>query len=131
LGGFIVSALPLVMLRLSHYTPAQLRKSYSYKILARYKQFHSRVGDVYKFTPLGDDSVRQVLARPDLLGTDLTAETFPEAVVPAVITATQGNFRKIKMLVRRVERILALNQMEVATPHVVRTANGQLLPGLD
>lgn len=101
------------------------------KILARYKQFHSRVGDVYRFKPLGDNSVRQILARPDLLGTNLTAEAFPEAVVPAVVTATQGNFRKIRMLAQRVERILALNKMEVATPHVVKTANSQLLPGLD
>ena len=89
------------------------------KILARYKQFHSRIGQVYKFKPLGPDSVIHVLSRPELLGTSLGAQAFPEEVLPAIMNATQGNFRKLKMLVQRVERILEINHMEVATSHLV------------
>lgn len=101
------------------------------KILARYKQFHSRIGQVYKFKPLEPDAVKQVLSRPDLLGTGLGGQAFPEEVLPAVMNATQGNFRKLKMLVQRVERILEINRMDVATSHLVWAANTQLLPGQD
>ncbi len=100
-------------------------------VLARYKQFHSRVGDVYKVKPLDPDSVGQILRRPDLLGTNLTSKALPTEIVPAVFNATQGNFRKIKMLVQRVELILEMNQAEVATTATVMGASSQLLPGLD
>ena len=100
-------------------------------VLARYKQFHSRVGDVCQLQPLDIDSVGQILCRPDLLNTNLTTQAVPDEVIPVIFNATQGNFRRLKMLMQRVEIIMGFNRVEVATRDIVRGAISQLLPGLD
>lgn len=101
------------------------------KILARYEQFHSRVGHMHFYRPLDEAAVWELLQTPAVLGTNLRAEAFPEVCLAPIMTATKGNFRRILKLAQRVERILEINGRDVANAAVVRKAASQQRPPED
>ncbi len=101
------------------------------KGLARYPQLYSRVGFVHRFHPLGADETRGVITgRARVLGVDLPPDAFidPDAVA-AMVRITGGNFRLIQRLLQQVERVLAVNDLQVVTVEVVETARETLVIG--
>jgi hypothetical protein len=101
------------------------------KRLARYPQLYSRVGFVHSFRTLRAEEVRRLLAEhwPEM-GRALPPSGIsdPEAVA-AIIRITGGNFRLLHRLLSQVERILALNRLQVATTDVVEAARESLVIG--
>ncbi len=101
------------------------------KRLARYPQLYSRVGFVHAFRTLRAEEVRRLLAEhwPEM-GRALPPGGIsdPEAVA-AIIRITGGNFRLLHRLLSQVERILALNRLQVATTDVVEAARESLVIG--
>lgn len=98
------------------------------KILERCEQFNSRIGHVHPYRPLEEEAVWGLLQTPIILGTNLKAEAFAEECLSPIMSATQGNFRRIVKLVQRIERILEINNREIANAAVVRKAASQLKP---
>ena len=102
-----------------HYRPRRVRAAaLGYAGTRRYPQLHSRVGFVPRSHALDAEESRQVIAeQPQLLGVNLTPEAFgnPEAVA-AIVRITGGNFRLIQRPLLQVERVLEINQLDVATP---------------
>ncbi len=101
------------------------------KGLARYPQLYSRVGFVHRFHALGADETRSVITgRARSLGVDLPPDAFtdPEAVA-AMVRITGGNFRLIQRLLQQVERVLAINDLQVVTVEVVEAARETLVIG--
>lgn len=101
------------------------------KILERYEQFHSRIGQVHPYRPLEEEAVWELLQTPSVLGTNLLVEAFPEECLAPIMTVTEGNFRKVVKLAQRIERILEINGREAANAAVVRKAASQLRPPND
>ena len=99
--------------------------------LARYPQLYSRVGFVHSFRTLRAEEARRLLAEhwPEM-GRALPPSGIsdPEAVA-AIIRITGGNFRLLHRLLLQVERILALNGLQVATIDVVEAARESLVIG--
>ena len=99
------------------------------KILSRYRQFYSRVGRLHYYKPLTQQPVRELLRKPSVFRVGLTAESFSEEAAVALMRHSQGNFRTLKMLAQRVERLLEINGLDAANAEVVRLARDQLLLG--
>jgi DNA transposition AAA+ family ATPase len=101
------------------------------KRLARYPQLYSRVGFVQAFRPLRADEIRELLAKHwSEMGVTLPASgiTDKEAVA-AIIRITGGNFRLLRRLLSRIERLLDINQLREATAAVVEAARENLVIG--
>lgn len=101
------------------------------KSLAHYKQFYSRIGQLHTYRTLDLGDVGELLQQPALLGTGLSTKAFPEEVISQIMRVCKGNFRTLKMLTQRIERILEINERQVASAAIVRKASEQLLPGVD
>ena len=101
------------------------------KRLARYPQLYSRVGFVHSFRTFRAEEVRRLLAEhwPEM-GRALPPSGIsdPEAVA-AIIRITGGNFRLLHRLLSQVERILALNRLQVVTTDVIEAARKSLVIG--
>lgn len=51
--------------------------------------------------------------------------------IASIIRITGGNFRLLQRLLTQIARVLELNGLRVATPHVVETARMTLVIGTD
>jgi DNA transposition AAA+ family ATPase len=104
------------------------------KQLARYPQLYSRIGFAHEYGLLSAQSVRSLLhdkwLPPDIL---LPETAFgDEEGVAAIIRITQGNFRRLFMLLMQIARILELNPDQARVDReVVTAARASLVIGLD
>jgi DNA transposition AAA+ family ATPase len=101
------------------------------KRLARYPQLYSRVGFVHAFRSLRGEEVRRLLAEhgpevgPTLPGSGIS----DQEAIAAIVRITGGNFRLLRRLLSRVERILGINRLQVITAAVVEAARESLVIG--
>jgi DNA transposition AAA+ family ATPase len=104
------------------------------KQLARYPQLYSRIGFVHEYGLLSSETTRALLHDtwlPDDIVLPDTAFTDEEGIA-AIIRITQGNFRRLFMLLMQIARIMELNSEEsVVTLEVVTAARAGLVIGLD
>ncbi len=101
------------------------------KRLARYPQLYSRVGFVHAFRSLRAEEMRRLLTDhwPEMGRALPSTGISDQEAVAAVIRATGGNFRLLHRLLAQIERILALNRLQVVTPDVVEAARESLVIG--
>ncbi len=100
------------------------------KRMARYPQFYSRIGFVHEFRPLGSTEMRWLFEqRWTPSGVKLPDEILSAEASAAVIRITGGNFRLLNRLLTQIERILAINELEVVSQAVVEAARESLVIG--
>jgi DNA transposition AAA+ family ATPase len=101
------------------------------KRMARYPQLYSRVGFVHQFRALSVDETRATLEHKwKELGLTLRPDD-PDDVeaVSAITRITGGNFRLIQRLFTQIERIMAINELNVISKDVVQAARESLVIG--
>lgn len=100
------------------------------KRVARYPQFFSRIGFVHEFRPLSDTDVQVLLEQRWVpTGIHLPAPLPAPEVIAAVVRLTRGNFRLLVRLLTQMERVLAINGLEILSVDVVETARENLVIG--
>lgn len=104
------------------------------KQLTRYPQLYSRIGFVHEYGLLSAESTRSLLHDKWLPADIVLPENAftDEEAIAAIIRIAQGNFRRLRMLLMQIARILELNRDQaVVTREVVTAARGGLVVGLD
>lgn len=100
--------------------------------LARYPQFHSRVGFVHEYRRLSPEAVRSLLHEgwrpPEATLPDAGWEA--EAVLAAICRITGGNFRLPHRLPAQMARLATINELTTVTRPLVETARESLVIGV-
>ncbi len=101
------------------------------KRMARYAQLYSRIGFVHLFRPLATTELQQVITHKwTQLGLTLQlTETADAEAFAAIVRTTSGNFRLLERLFTQIERLLAINNLQVMTTAVVEAARESLVIG--
>jgi len=101
------------------------------KRMARYAQLYSRIGFVHLFRPLATTELQQVITHKwTQLGLTLRLTEMADAeAFAAIVRTTSGNFRLLERLFTQIERLLAINNLQVMTTAVVEAARESLVIG--
>lgn len=101
------------------------------KRFSRYGQLYSRIGFVHEFTPLSQEEMMFIIQNHmELINMNFNPNDFKDReTIAAVIQITRGNFRLLNRLLRQVERIMKLNEIQAITKEVIFAARECLVVG--
>ncbi|MCG8323422.1 MAG: AAA family ATPase [Cytophagales bacterium] len=101
------------------------------KRLSRYPQLYSRIGFAHHYTTLSNAETQFILeTHGKKLGIEFRFDDFTaKEALAAIIRITQGNFRLINRMLRQIERILDINDLNHINKEVVEAARECLVIG--
>lgn len=99
--------------------------------LSRYPQLYSRVGFLHEYKKMTSTEMQFILEyKWKELGMSISYENYDNYdAINSIIKLSKGNFRLIQRLFSQIERIMEINDLQIVTTEVVKTARESLIIG--